>query len=210
MAKSKNKMNPKAKEERNPVLRLDLGDPTYGALSSYARRIGKLLAAPPVRKNPDLAGSYDDFLGAVYALIQAKKHDFADRTGPIEIAAVEKRAQMIATGKVRTDGKWVAGFYFNNALYRTAAVQHRILKIITKKNDVQVPKLRKEAKSLFSQWTSDKLDMVHSEVNDLKHTPSGVHDQRTVTYQDAVAAVGELLTLIELWTAANIPSTPKP
>jgi len=89
-------------------------------------------------------------------------------------------------------------------------VQHRILKIITKKNDVSVPELRKAAKVLFPQWTSDKLDMVHSQVNDLKHTPRGVHDHRTVTYNDAVAAVGELLTLIELWTAANIPPTPKP
>jgi hypothetical protein len=89
-------------------------------------------------------------------------------------------------------------------------VQHRILKIITKKNDVQVPKLRKDAKVLFPQWTSDKLDMVHSQVNDLKHTPRGVHDQRTVTYQDAVDAVGELLNLIELWTAANVRSTTQP
>jgi hypothetical protein len=102
-------------------------------------------------------------------LIQAKKHDFADRTGAIEIAAVEKRALKIAAGKVRTDGKWIAGFYFNNALFRTAAVQHRILKIITKNNDVRIPELRKAAKVLFPQWTSDKLDMVHSQVNDLKH-----------------------------------------
>jgi hypothetical protein len=111
-------MNSMAKEKTNPALTLDLGDPTYGALSSYAGRIGKLLTAPAVRANPDLAGSHDDFLGAVYALIQAKKLDFADRAGPIEIAAVEKRAQKIATGNVRTDGKWVAGFYFNNALFR--------------------------------------------------------------------------------------------
>src|ERR1700728_1014838 len=107
-------MAPLAKEKDSPTLTLDRSDPTYGALSGYAGRIGKLLTTPAVRANPDLAGSHDDFLGAVYALIQAKKHDFADRTGPIEIAAVEKRAQKIAAGKVRTNGKWAAGFYFNN------------------------------------------------------------------------------------------------
>jgi hypothetical protein len=140
-------MAPLAKEKDSPPLTLDRSDPTYGALSGYAGRIGKLLTTPAVRANPDLAGSHDDFLGAVYALIQAKKHDFADRTGPIEIAAVEKRAQKIAAGKVRTNGKWVAGFYFNNALFRTAAVQHRILKIITQKNDVRVPSFGKPRRS---------------------------------------------------------------
>ncbi len=131
-----------------------------------------------------------------------------DRTGRIEIDAVEKRAKKIAAGKLRTDGKWIAGFYFNNALFRTAAVQHRLLKTITNKSDA-VPKLRKAAKSLFPQWTSDKLDMVHDQVNGLKHDARGTHDARTVAYQDALAAVGELLALIEAWTAANAPSTPK-
>jgi len=32
----------------------------------------------------------------------------------------------------RTDGLWIAGFYFNNALFRAAAVyHHRLLKVIT-------------------------------------------------------------------------------
>src|SRR5229473_835518 len=35
--------------------------------SRYAGRIGKLLTVPAVRAHPDLAGSLDDFLGAVYA-----------------------------------------------------------------------------------------------------------------------------------------------
>lgn len=190
-------------------LALDLADPTHHALSKYAGRIGTLLNASDVRANPDLAGSLDDFLGAVYALIQAKLHDFADRTGPIQIKAVQKRAQKIAAGKVRTDGKWIAGFHFNNALFRTAAVQHRILKIIIGK-DNSVPKLRNEAKMVFPQWTSDKLDVVHDQVNVLKHERRGVHDARTVAYSDAVAAVGELLNLIEAWTTANALSTTKP
>jgi hypothetical protein len=138
----------------SPTLVLDLKDPTYGALSLYAGRIGELLASPTVRASPELAGSLNDFLGAVYALIQAKRHDFANRIGPIEIAAVEKRAKKIASGEVRVDGKWIAGFYFNNALFRTAAVQHRILKIIVGK-DNSVPKLQEAAKVVFPKWTSD-------------------------------------------------------
>lgn len=191
---------PVTKDDRNgQYLTLDLTDAAEAALSAYAGKIGKLLNTPVAQKNPDLAGALDDFLGSVYALIRAKNHSFTDRTGPIDIAAVEKRAQMIAAGKVRTDGKWVAGFYFNNALFRTAAVYHRILKIVTGK-DAYVPSLRAEVQPLYPHWTCRNLDMVHRQVNELKHEPRGIHDERTVTYADALAAVGELLDLIDAWT----------
>jgi len=200
-----------AKAKSSPALTLDLKDPFYGALSKYADRIGKLLTAPAVRTNPDLSGSLDDFLGAIYALIQAKQHDFTDRTArPTKIDAVAKRAFKIAAGCVRTDGKWIAGFYFNDALFRTAAVYHRVLKIIVGR-DASVGTLVTNAKNLFSHWKSDKLDIVHSQVNCLKHAPSGVHNSRTAKYDDVIGAVDELLDLIEAWwTTANQPSTTRP
>ncbi len=200
-------MEPPVTEKITPALGLDPSDPVHAALMGYAGRIAKLLTAPAVRTNPDAAGSLDDFLGAVYALIQAKQHSFSNRTGPIDITAVEKRAVQIAAGRVRTDGKWIAGFYFNNALFRTAAVYHRFLKVITATNGY-VPALRPIAQTLYPAWTSTSLDMVHSQVNDLKHTPRGVHDQRSVTYADAVNAVDELLALIEAWTAASATRKP--
>jgi hypothetical protein len=98
-------------------------------------------------------------------LIQAKQHDFTDRTDrPTKIDAVAKRAFKIAAGSVRTDGKWIAGFYFNDALFRTAAVYHRVLKIVVGEN-AYVPALLPKAKNLFTHWKSDKLDIVHSQVN---------------------------------------------
>lgn len=103
----------------------------------------------------------------------------------------------------------MAGFHFNSALFRTAAVYHRILTIVTAQ-DAYVPVLRTAAQALYPGWTSINLDLVHSQVNDLKHTPRGVHDVRTVTYAGAVNAAGELLDLIEAWRAANAPPTPKP
>jgi hypothetical protein len=193
----------------NSYLTLDPTDQTHAVLSGYADRIARLLAAPAVQASTELAGSLDDFLGAVYALIQAKQQGFADRTGPIQIAAVEKRAQMIAAGKVRTDGKWIAGFYFNNALFRTAAIYHRVLKIVVGEK-AYLPVLLPKAQALYPQWTGSKLAVVHDQVNDLKHTPRGVHDQRTATYEDAIAAVSELLTLIEVWAAANMTSAQTP
>jgi hypothetical protein len=200
-----------AKKKSSPTLDVDSGDPTYRALFEYAGRIGKMLTAPAVLANPDFAGSLDDFLGAVYALIQAKHYKFADRADrSIDIKPVALRAAQIAKGRVRTDGQWVAGFYFNNALFRTAAVYHRILKIVVGQERGYVPALLPEAQKRYPRWTSAEIDKVHNQVNDLKHTPRGVHDQRTVTYDDAVAAIGELLDLIEAWTAANSPTTPQP
>lgn len=190
------------------MLSLDLTDPANAALTGYAGRIGTLLTQPGVTANTNLAGSLDDFLGAVYALIQAKQHGFTDRTAPIDITAVEKRAHMIAAGKVRLNGKWIAGGYFNNALFRTAAIYHRVLKIIVGGNGF-VPALLSGAQALYPQWTSGNLNLVYAQVNDLKHTPRGVYDQRTVTLAAAVAAVGELLDLIEGWTAANAPVPPQ-
>jgi hypothetical protein len=144
-------MHPETKEDKKGSLSLNPEDPTEAALSQCADRIGKLLAAPAIRSNPDLEGSLDDFLGAIYALIQAKRHDFTDRVArPIEISAVEKRASQIAAGKVRTEGKWVAGFYFNNALFRTAAVYHRILKIVIRKAEpAQADQLKKAVSCLI-------------------------------------------------------------
>lgn len=203
-------MEPIVKEKSSPTLTLDLKNPVYGALSKYAGTLGKLLTALAVRTNPDLAGSLDDLLGAIYALIQAKQHDFTDRADrPIEIDAVAKRASKIAAGSVRTDGKWIAGFYFNDALFRTAAVYHRVLKIVAGEN-ASMKTLLQKAQDLFPSWESNRLKIIDDQVNGLKHDPSGVHNSRMARYDDVIAAVDELLVLIEDWWAtANLPTKTK-
>ncbi len=196
-------------EKNNKALTLDLKNPNYEKLSKSAERVATLLAEPSVRSRPDLAGSVDDFLGAIYALILARQHDFVDRSGSIEIAAVENRAKDIALGKVRIDGKWTAGFYFNSALFRIACVLHRVLKFVVGKKE-NVPQLLKKAQTLYPSWTGNKLVVVHDQVNDLKHTLEGVHDLRTAKYGDAIEAVEELLSLIEAWVVSNRLSGTKP
>ena len=198
-------------DQRQTVLQLDVAEPTYSALATSANRIAKLLNDQRVRADPDLAGSLDDFLGAVYALILARHGDFADRTvGPIEVEAVVRRAGDLGKGRVRLDGKWMAGFHFNSALFRCAAVYHRLLKIVVSKRTTHdwAPQLRTEAANLYQQWrgsawSSGHIHAIHEQVNDLKHTPQGVHNRRTVMYTDAVAAVSELLDLVEAWTGSS-------
>lgn len=189
------------------LVSIDLADPTYGTLAQFAGRIAKLIGVDAVQSDPNVVGCLDDLLGAVFALIFAKQGEFADRLDkPIEIAAVLKRADQIKGGKVRVDGKWMAGFHFNSALFRAAAVYHRILKVAVGKPTTRehVSDLRTRVKSLYRQWknatwSDEQIYAVHVQVNTLKHTPRGAHDRRTVTYTDAVAGVGELLQLIEAW-----------
>ena len=100
-------------------MKQDLSSPIYATLARFAAQIAKLLNAPSVQADPNLAGTLDDFLGAVYALFFAKRGDFTDRTArSIDVTAVQKRAAQMASGELRPDGKWMAGFHFNSALFR--------------------------------------------------------------------------------------------
>lgn len=189
-------------EKTRPSPSLDLNDPTDARLASCARRIGQLLKSPAAAASAEAQSSLDDFLGAVYALIRAKQEGFRDRPGrTIAIKPVVQRAGRIAAGSLKTDGLWIAGFYFNNALFRTAAVYHRILKVITGGNGF-VPALLPTATARYPNWDNTQLSKVHSQVNELKHDPQGVYHGRTVTYEEALTAACDLLDLIEAWAAA--------
>jgi len=196
-------------EKTRPLPSLDLTDATEAQLAGCARRINRLLKSPAVTANAEAQSSLDDFLGAVYALIRAKQEGFRDRPGrAIAIKPVAQRAARIAAGNLKTDGLWIAGFYFNNALFPTAAVYHRMLKVITGGSGF-VPALLPIAQARYPHWASTELSKVHSQVNELKHDPQGIYHGRTVTYAEALAAAGELLDLIEAWAAANTPPPKK-
>ncbi len=179
------------------MAQIDPNNPTYAKLSRYAARVETLLKKAAVKGKPGLVASLDDFLGILYSLFFARESDFTDRLDrKIDPTAVEKRAHELASGPPRPKGKWMAGFHFNSALFRTSAVYHRILKIIIEEEG-DVPTLRAKAKERYKHWSSDYVQKVHKQVNELKHKPRGTHDRRTVGYQDALAAPGELLDLLE-------------
>lgn len=202
-------MGATATEKTTALPSLDLNDPIEAQLTGCARRISQLLNSPAVAADAEAQSSLDDFLGAVYALIRARFKKFQDRPGrPIDIKFVAQRAAKIAGGRIKTDGLWIAGFYFNNALFRTAAVYHRMLQVATGQ-DGYVPALQLAALTRYPNWNSIKLFKVHSQVNELKHEPQGVYHGRLVTYEDALTAACDLLDLIEAWAAANTPA-PKP
>jgi hypothetical protein len=157
-----------------------------------------------------MQASLDDLLGALYSLIYAKQHGFAERSHSLatdDVLNVQVRATDIAAGKVRTEGKWTAGYYFNGALFRIAGVYHRVLKIVAAKeneDDLYVKDLLPLVDANFQAWTKGtwahgKTTQVYRQVNKLKHQADGIYQGRAVTFNDAVSALAELLELIEAW-----------
>ncbi len=193
------------------IFEIDLGNQVFANLALAAGRIAALLKLPKVTPNPAAVGCLDDFLGGVYALIFARNGGYADRLNvPIEPDKVVIRAEQIAMGRVRTNGKWMAGFHFNSALFRIAAAYHRGLKVALgePKSRECASALQPRAAALYrtwksSDWQSCRNEAVYREVNGLKHTPQGFYESRTVQFSEAVEAVEELLNLIESW--ANQP-----
>jgi cytidylate kinase len=170
---------------------------TVGLLSEWLNllelsgRIARL-----IQSVPKLRDSLDYLLGAVYGLLIANELAYAERDFPLPDdywKAPLKRAEDMAVGIVRKDGKWAAGFFYNSALLRIAADYHRVLKVLTHK-DGHVPALLKLVDPPFEH---KNLDSVHVEVNDLKHTPQGLASGRRVRFPTAVGALKELIDLIE-------------
>ncbi|MGA2299947.1 MAG: gamma-glutamylcyclotransferase family protein [Candidatus Acidiferrum sp.] len=187
-------------------LRLDLTDPGDKELADYGARILTLLRSPHAQKSHFLVATLDDFLGVLYALIFARHNNFVERNGPIEVPTVVKRAENVAEGIVRTSSKWLAGFYFNSALFRIAAAYHRGLKVVSGKETCGLYKaaLLKIVEPEFSEWLHTNLDKVWDEVNDLKHEAEGLFNSRDVSREQATAAVAELLELFELWNDRRV------
>ncbi len=181
-------------------------DPEFVKLTALAGHIAQLLGSKAPAKQ-SLQSCLDDLLGAVYSLMYAKRYKFVSRPealGQKDIGNVLIRARKMVASKLRTEGKWAAGFYFNNALFRTAAVYHRALKILTGNEESKkwVWELEPDAINRYkgarnTPWANKNVSKVHDEVNDLKHTSSGIINGRDVEFETAIAAVSEILELIE-------------
>jgi len=178
-------------------------------LFEMAGRIAALLSSQRIQSSVSMQASLDDLLGAVYSLIYARHYEYSERKHPLspeDIRNVQIRAVSIGNSKVRTEGKWTAGYYFNNALFRIAAVYHRALKTVVGKDGEEeyvsklLPIVSKQFQSWTHQpWTHEKATNVYRQVNKLKHKADGIYEGRAVAFDEAVRALNELLKLIEAW-----------
>jgi hypothetical protein len=89
---------------------LDLNDSKQKRLASFAARIVELLEKPAVQNNKPFVSVIDDLLGAVYALVAARQERFHGKLGESQFSPILDRAKLIATGKPKTSGNWMAGF----------------------------------------------------------------------------------------------------
>lgn len=185
---------------------IDLNEPRFHSLACIANRMAALLETSVASSNTELFSTLDDFLGAAYALTFAHRGGFKERRDQTpELEPPRKRARQLEQGHVRTDGVWMAGFHFNSALYRIAAVYHRVLKLaasdsaLRKRKRPMVDDLLPDVEPRFPNWKHDHLTAVHNEVNLLKHERGGIYATRRVSFDDAVLAAQELLDLLEAW-----------
>jgi hypothetical protein len=186
------------------ITTLDKQHKDYQRLMRYAARIAALLQHRGVKTDDELKGSLDELLGSVYSLVISRQLEYDDRIDkPKDDQPILDRAQQLGKGEIRMDGKWMAGYYMNSSTYRTASVHHRILKIITGKDGRA--DAEKDIRLDYPTWTggkvwnADNLDKVRREANDLKHTEEGLYPSRGLTYEQALLAIDEILTLTEVW-----------
>ena len=136
--------------------------------------------------------------------------DFDPRPGPLKLDNIQsllQRAQDMANCRIRTEGKWTAGFYLNSSLFRTDAVYHRVVETVTGKSDKKFEKLLASADERFkkwrgSDWQRKNLKAINDEVVRLKHREVGLIAGRKVGLPEALAAVHELLTLLEAFDSS--------
>jgi hypothetical protein len=193
--------------------------PAYRKLSECSGRIATLLEKPEIQSQRALLACLDDLLGAIYSLFYAIHHEHDDtRTQALtlpDISNVLVRAKDMTSGKVRTDGKWTAGYYVNSALFRLASVYHRALQIVVGTQGQSFKVLLRGTHAWFkscqgSVWACSALKKVDDEVNGLKHTPQGIFTGRNVAFDDAVQAAEELLTLLEAFQVRGGKSVSEP
>ncbi len=177
-------------------------------LQLLAKRIAEQLSKHATK--PGHSACLDDLLGAVYSLFYAARHGYEDRTSKSlsneDMKHVIVRANDMAHGKVREDGKWTAGFYFNNALFRLAAIYHRELKLLTNTDSHKDDGLKKLVLQVHeryeskreTKWKNCNLEKIHLAINKLKHSPNGAYHGRDVTFDQAKGAVHELIDLLEV------------
>src|SRR6266852_3463244 len=117
---------------------MDIIDTDAPKLKALAPRLEALMKRA---RGDDERDPLDYLLGALHGLLQAKRLGFKDRDHALDDPRGRSpqgaeywaygplaRVRLMAEGKLRVDGAWVAGFYFNSAVARMAAVFDRAVR----------------------------------------------------------------------------------
>jgi hypothetical protein len=107
--------------------------------------------------------------------------------------------------KVHSSKQWIAGYYFNNALFRIVALAEIGLKVLYTKETKKEPPTGRDVYYRLKNWYSAKFNMnlttitkARQQVNDYKHhTRGSTNIKHLETMHDAIVSLYELLALLE-------------
>lgn len=195
---------------------MDVVDFNVPELKALAPRLEALMKRAHTR---DERAPLDSLLGALHGLIQAKRLGFKDRSHSLDDPRGRSpqgieywdygplvRVAFMVKGELRLDGAWTAGFYFDSALARLAAVFDRAVRRKAAQRGLdrkhagsgRPPNVRVLLRALgLGSFTKGKLAGVYDEVNRLKHHPAGLAEHRRVTMADARNAFEQAIVLLE-------------
>lgn len=181
---------------------MDLIDVTAPELQALAQKLEPLMKSSRGAAERD---PLDYLLGALHALFQAKQLGYQHRPQSLDDKYWNEgplpRVGYMAQGKLRVEGKWLAGFYFNSALVRLAAAFDRTVRLKATRKKIKVKKRPVWNLLLdlgLQRFSKGKLARVYREVNPLKHAPEGLATGRRITMTDATQAFDEMLDLLNV------------
>lgn len=161
------------------------------------------------RELPQYRAILDVTTGAIFALFRAERLAYKHRDGQLSDEYLQNltlRLERMAEGCLSQKHGWLAGFYFNSAIQRTAAAGEQLAGIL-KRLDRQA---RQQGKGLSIPNPSAELNEVGEEVNRLKHDETGLERGRDITPSSAVAALSEIVQTLETYKEPLKAAMPQP
>jgi len=174
-----------------------------------------------IDKHPYLVHSWRFAVGALYALDKSYQYHVERSSYTHSDIHLSQAQQIISQISIEQspDQIWLAGFHFNGALMRIAALYERSLRSLLSesKHDEKISVIRKRkpkdikiSKANVRELTSivqERLfksvpikttaaEKIRKEVNKLKHQVLGVLPQDAVTMDEAIEALREIMDLL--------------
>jgi hypothetical protein len=150
------------------------------------------------RELPQYRAILDVTAGAIFALFRAKRLAYKHRDGQLSdeyLHSLIVRLEKIAEGRLPQKHGWLAGFYFNSAIQRTAAAGEQLVGIL-KRLDRQA---KQQGRVLDISNALPALEQIREEVNRFKHDETGLERGRHITPSSAVTALSEILQALETY-----------
>jgi hypothetical protein len=147
-------------------------------------------------------------VGVLLALAKAEQLDYSSlKSGDTRGLQMWRKAKGICLEIERgrdlpTHGEWLAGYYFNDGIIRIAVAYEHIVRHVTKLHGKELfRRLKKEAirEGLKTEWASS-WELVHKEVNRLKHQNLKFVDGPLLKYNQALQALDHLVYALKWGT----------